>query len=262
MKLQLGDKVLLFDETVRRGRSRKLSAQWIGPYTLTEIDKVNATITRCRKVTKVHVNRLKPFYWIRREDGKHRVPLFWVDVWTQCPSHLDDALSNSGEFRLWDEILMQTTWLRHLVDHRIDNSGIWPFTYNDEPENHTCNALDALHVAQQTHDILVGNTAEAQKGILQTISFIAYPITGCRRKSIPPIPRPETRLHDGRWHALLVSCFSHSNTRLACLLWPNWFKNPARKHTNDNKTQTPPPCELTHEQFSLNKIPFQSDSPT
>jgi len=62
MKLQIGDKVLLFDETVRRGRSRKLSAQWIGLYTITEIDKVNATLTRGRKVTKVHVNHLKPFY--------------------------------------------------------------------------------------------------------------------------------------------------------------------------------------------------------
>ena len=51
MKLEIGDEVLLFDETVRRGRSRKLSAQWIGPYTITEIDKVNATINRGRKVT-------------------------------------------------------------------------------------------------------------------------------------------------------------------------------------------------------------------
>jgi len=58
MKLQLGNNVLLFEETVRRGRSHKLSAQWIGPYTITEIDKVNATITRGRKVTKVHVNCL------------------------------------------------------------------------------------------------------------------------------------------------------------------------------------------------------------
>jgi len=62
MKLQVGDKVLLFDETVRCGRSRKLSIQWVGPYTITEIDKVNATITRGRKSTKVHVNCLKPFY--------------------------------------------------------------------------------------------------------------------------------------------------------------------------------------------------------
>jgi hypothetical protein len=61
MNLQVGDKVLL-DETVRRGRSRKLGVQWIGSYTITEIDKVNATITRGRKSTKVHVNRLKLFY--------------------------------------------------------------------------------------------------------------------------------------------------------------------------------------------------------
>ena len=62
LKLQIGDKVLFFDETVCQGRSRKLSAQWIGPYNITEIDKVNATITRGCKVTRVHVNCLKPFY--------------------------------------------------------------------------------------------------------------------------------------------------------------------------------------------------------
>jgi ribosomal protein S25 len=61
MKLQVGDKVLLFDETVRRGRSRKLSVQWVGPYTITEINKVNATIARGCRSTKVHINRLKPF---------------------------------------------------------------------------------------------------------------------------------------------------------------------------------------------------------
>jgi len=78
MKLQVGDKVLLFDETVRRGSSHKLSTQWIGPYTITEIDKVNATITRGHKVTKVHVNCLKPFYGIRSEDNKHRVFVFFL----------------------------------------------------------------------------------------------------------------------------------------------------------------------------------------
>ena len=62
LKLQVGDKVLLFDETVRRGRSRKLSAHWIGPYTITEVDKLNVTIVKGRKLTKVHINRLKPFY--------------------------------------------------------------------------------------------------------------------------------------------------------------------------------------------------------
>jgi hypothetical protein len=60
--------------------------------------------------------------------------------------------------------------------------------YNDEPGKHICKALDALHAAQRTLDILVDNTAEAQKGILQTINFIAYLITGCLRKSSPPIP--------------------------------------------------------------------------
>ena len=61
-KLKVEDKVFLFDETVRHGRSRKLSAQWLGPYTITEIDKFNATIARGRKLVKVHYNRLKPFY--------------------------------------------------------------------------------------------------------------------------------------------------------------------------------------------------------
>ena len=61
-KLQVGNKVLLFDETVHRGRSRKLSAQWLGPYTITEMDKVNATLAKGRKSIKVHINRLKPFY--------------------------------------------------------------------------------------------------------------------------------------------------------------------------------------------------------
>ena len=44
------------------GRSHKLSAQWIGLYTITALDMVNATIARGRKLVKVHINRLKPFY--------------------------------------------------------------------------------------------------------------------------------------------------------------------------------------------------------
>jgi hypothetical protein len=62
IKLNVGDKVLLYDETVRRGRSKKLSNQWIGPYEIISIDRVNATIKKGRRVQKVHVNRLKPFY--------------------------------------------------------------------------------------------------------------------------------------------------------------------------------------------------------
>jgi transposase InsO family protein len=60
--LRVGDKVLLFDESVRRGRSRKLGAQWVGPYFVTAVEGVNATIKRGRNLVKVHVNRLKPFY--------------------------------------------------------------------------------------------------------------------------------------------------------------------------------------------------------
>ena len=36
--LKLGDKVLLFDESVRRGRSKKLCAKWIGPYVVLAVD--------------------------------------------------------------------------------------------------------------------------------------------------------------------------------------------------------------------------------
>jgi hypothetical protein len=44
--LNAGDKVLLFYESVRRGRSRKLSAQWVGPYVVLGVDGVNATIKK------------------------------------------------------------------------------------------------------------------------------------------------------------------------------------------------------------------------
>ena len=60
--INIGDRVLLYDETVRRGRSKKLSSQWIGPYEVIGVDKVNATIKKGRKLQKVHMNRLKPFY--------------------------------------------------------------------------------------------------------------------------------------------------------------------------------------------------------
>ena len=63
-KFKIGDKVLLFDETARRGRSRKLSVQWTGQYTITALDTVNVTIARGRKLLKVHINRLKPFHWM------------------------------------------------------------------------------------------------------------------------------------------------------------------------------------------------------
>jgi hypothetical protein len=61
-QLNVGDKVLLYDESVRRDISRKLSKQWIGPYEITEVSKVNATIKKGRRIQKVDINRLKPFY--------------------------------------------------------------------------------------------------------------------------------------------------------------------------------------------------------
>jgi hypothetical protein len=59
---KVGDKVLLYDETVRRGRSKKLSSQWLGPYEVIWLDRVNATLKKGRRIQKVHLNRLKPFY--------------------------------------------------------------------------------------------------------------------------------------------------------------------------------------------------------
>jgi hypothetical protein len=59
--LHVGDKVLLFDESVRRGRSRKPSAQWMGPYVVLAVDGVNTTIKRGGSMIKVHINWLKSF---------------------------------------------------------------------------------------------------------------------------------------------------------------------------------------------------------
>jgi hypothetical protein len=59
----IGDKVLLHDEKVRRGRSTKLSSPWISPYSIVDIDDVNKTLKLPRNRTlKVHGNRLKPFF--------------------------------------------------------------------------------------------------------------------------------------------------------------------------------------------------------
>jgi len=66
---KIGDKVLLQDGTVtstvlrlRHGRSKKLDAQWTGPYRVVEkISDVIYKIQIKRKTTCVHANRLKPF---------------------------------------------------------------------------------------------------------------------------------------------------------------------------------------------------------
>ena len=61
-EIQVRQKILLFDETVHRGRSKKLSPQYIGPYEVLAVDGVNVTIRKGRTTQKVHVNRLSPFY--------------------------------------------------------------------------------------------------------------------------------------------------------------------------------------------------------
>jgi hypothetical protein len=61
---EIGDKVLLYDESVRRGRSKKLSALWIGPYTIIKkISDVNYTIQKGKNKQTIHANRLKYFYY-------------------------------------------------------------------------------------------------------------------------------------------------------------------------------------------------------
>ncbi len=58
-----GDKVLLYDESVRRGRSKKLTSLWIGPYTIVEkLSDVNYVIQKGNKKQTVHANRLKHFH--------------------------------------------------------------------------------------------------------------------------------------------------------------------------------------------------------
>ena len=59
---KIGDQILLHDETVRRGRSKKLTPAWIGPYTIQGVhDNNNYTIIKGRRTLRVHANRLKHF---------------------------------------------------------------------------------------------------------------------------------------------------------------------------------------------------------
>lgn len=59
----INDRVLLYNESVRRGRSKKLEQQWVGPYTVLEkISPVNYIIKMGNKRYTVHANRLKHFY--------------------------------------------------------------------------------------------------------------------------------------------------------------------------------------------------------
>lgn len=57
-----GDLVLLYDPSVKRGRSKKLKRPWLGPYKIiSKQNEVNYKIKKGRKEYITHVNRLKPF---------------------------------------------------------------------------------------------------------------------------------------------------------------------------------------------------------
>ena len=59
----IGEKVLLHDERVRRGRSAKLTPPYIGPYEIIAADDVNITLKLHKNRTlKFQANRLKPFF--------------------------------------------------------------------------------------------------------------------------------------------------------------------------------------------------------
>lgn len=59
---QPGKLILLFDPTVKRGRSQKLRRPWLGPYKILErLSNVNYKIKKGKKDYVTHVNRMKPF---------------------------------------------------------------------------------------------------------------------------------------------------------------------------------------------------------
>jgi hypothetical protein len=59
----VGEKVLLHNENIRRGRSAKLSPPFIGPYEIIAVEDVNVTLRLpTNKTLHVHCNRLKPFF--------------------------------------------------------------------------------------------------------------------------------------------------------------------------------------------------------
>lgn len=62
-KFEVGSKVLVQDESVRRGRSKKLEAAYVGPYEIIRIEEPNLVLrTRKNKEMKIHANRAKLFF--------------------------------------------------------------------------------------------------------------------------------------------------------------------------------------------------------
>jgi hypothetical protein len=62
-KFEVGSFVLVKDESVDRGRSKKLEAAYIGPYEVIRIEGPNFVVrTRRKKETKVRANRVLLFF--------------------------------------------------------------------------------------------------------------------------------------------------------------------------------------------------------
>lgn len=54
--------MLVYDETLRRGRSKKLKSKWIEPYEIiAKVTDVTYAIKTKRRTQIVHVNKLKAF---------------------------------------------------------------------------------------------------------------------------------------------------------------------------------------------------------
>ena len=62
-KFEIDEQVLVKDESVRRGRSQKLEAPYVGPYEIVGIEGPNLLVrTKRSKVLKIHANRAKLFF--------------------------------------------------------------------------------------------------------------------------------------------------------------------------------------------------------
>jgi hypothetical protein len=62
-KFEIGEQVLVKDESVRRGRSKKLEAAYVGPYLIVGIEGPNLILqTKRSKILKIHANRAKLYF--------------------------------------------------------------------------------------------------------------------------------------------------------------------------------------------------------
>jgi hypothetical protein len=62
-KFKIGEQVLVKDESVRRGKSKKLEAPYVGSYEIVGIEGPNLLLRpRRSKTLKIHANRAKLFF--------------------------------------------------------------------------------------------------------------------------------------------------------------------------------------------------------